>query len=86
VDIGIANAYISHFLANPQLKKKEWNRRRMLGNIAKHKVAARTINWEMEYCTTTCNIETGGSVATPATENEGDPLDTLGVHRPTPST
>jgi hypothetical protein len=54
-------------------------------NIAKHIVTSRTFNWEMEYSTSTCNVETGSSAANPATDNEGDPLVILGVHQPIPS-
>jgi hypothetical protein len=48
-------------------------------------VDARTIYWEMEYGTTTCNLKTGGSTITPVTDDDGDPLETLGLNRKTPS-
>jgi hypothetical protein len=47
MDIGITNAYIYHFLANPQLKKKNGHRRRMMEDIAKHMVTVSQIDWEM---------------------------------------
>jgi hypothetical protein len=48
-------------------------------DITRHIVAAGTINWEMEYGSTTCNLEMGSRAMTPATDDEGDPLKTLGV-------
>jgi hypothetical protein len=39
----------------------------MMEDISKHMVAARAIDWEMEYGTATYNLEMGGSAATPAT-------------------
>jgi hypothetical protein len=44
MDIVITNACMYHFLANPQLKKKEGHRRRMMEDIAKHMVVVRTVN------------------------------------------
>jgi hypothetical protein len=64
-------------------KKIEGHRRRMMKDITGHMMAARNIDWEMEYGTTTSNLETGGSATPPATDDEGDPLETLDVHRPT---
>jgi hypothetical protein len=54
----------------------------MVEDIASHIVNARTINWEMEYGATTCNLETGVSAATPDTDDEGDPICAVGVHKP----
>jgi hypothetical protein len=35
IDIALTNASICYFLANPELKKKEWHRRRYYAVIAK---------------------------------------------------
>jgi hypothetical protein len=57
MDIGITNACIYQCLTNPQLKKNEGYRRRMMEDIARHMVAAREIDWEIEYGTETYNLE-----------------------------
>jgi hypothetical protein len=47
MDISITNACIYHLLAKPQQKKKSGHIIQMMEDIAKHMVAARTIDWEM---------------------------------------
>jgi hypothetical protein len=57
----------------------------MMEDIARHMVAAKIIDLEMEYGTTTYNLKTDSSAMAPASDNDGDAIEKLGVHQPTPS-
>jgi hypothetical protein len=79
MDMGITNAAICYFEANPHLKKKEGVRHSFVAEIADHLMDANSIDWEQLYSHSNLNLDSGVTQTPGEDSDDEDMLDQLGV-------